>query len=563
VLILVHALVAVHVVHWAARGTTLSPLEPSEAMEYVKHGLVNAGLVFFGLTLLSTLILGRWFCGWACHLVALQDLSLALLKKVGLRPRPLRSRLLAWVPLAAAVYMFLWPLTYRLWTGLGWPRAHVALTREDFWGTFPPWPVALATFVVCGGVVIWFLGAKGFCTYACPYGALYGALDRLSPGRIRVTDACEGCAHCTAVCTSNVLVHQEVREHGMVVDPGCMKCLDCVSVCPKGALYFGLGVPALGRSARAAGKHRGGLTWREEGLLALAFALVFLAWRGVYGVVPFLLALALAAIGAFLALQTLRLARRPGVSLGQIVLKRDGHPTVAGRWFVVLVIAVALSTGHSGMVQWQTARAREAFGDVEESYARALGVPAARADDPALERARKGADAARFLQRWGWLATPGNLAWQARFALVLGREDDFEQLARRALSEAPSAVGHLDLARFLEARGRPQEALDQYRDSLRLAPSPDLYDRVAQRLWGMGDGPGAVALFAEGVARHPENADLLYNLGVAQATLGRYEEAAATFRRVLELDPDRPGGHEILADLEAVLGAPPTPGPAR
>ena len=31
----------------------------------------------------------------------------------------------------------------------------------------------------------------------------------------------------------------------MVVDPGCMKCMDCVSVCPNDALYFGFGKPTL------------------------------------------------------------------------------------------------------------------------------------------------------------------------------------------------------------------------------------------------------------------------------------------------------------------------------
>ena len=232
VLVLVHALVAVHVAHWMRTGSTLSPLEPSESMEFAKHDLVNAGFVFFGLTVLSTLVLGRWFCGWACHLVALQDLCLWLLKRAGIRPRPLRSRLLAFVPAVAALYMFVYPLAFRLGSGEELGPYRVALTKSDFWGTFPPWPVALATFAVCGFAIVYFLGAKGFCTYACPYGALFGLADRFAVGRIRVTDACEGCGHCTATCTSNVLVHEEVAKHGMVVDPGCMKCLDCVSSCP-------------------------------------------------------------------------------------------------------------------------------------------------------------------------------------------------------------------------------------------------------------------------------------------------------------------------------------------
>ena len=94
-------------------------------------------------------------------------------------------------------------------------------------------------------MTVYFLGQKGFCTYACPYGGFFGLADKLSPGKIRVTDACNQCGHCTATCTSNVLVHAEVKQYGMVVDPGCMKCMDCISVCPNDALYFGFGKPTL------------------------------------------------------------------------------------------------------------------------------------------------------------------------------------------------------------------------------------------------------------------------------------------------------------------------------
>ena len=66
------------------------------------------------MTIVLTAVFGRFFCGWACHLVALQDLARGLLEKFGRRPKPLRSRLLRWVPAIAFVYAFLWPVVYRL-----------------------------------------------------------------------------------------------------------------------------------------------------------------------------------------------------------------------------------------------------------------------------------------------------------------------------------------------------------------------------------------------------------------------------------------------------------------
>ena len=286
-LILVHLVIAAHIAHWLVAGRTVTPVEPSEAMAFAKGGMINAGLIFFSVAILLTGVFGRFFCGWACHLVALQDLARWLLGKVGIRPKPLRSRWLRLVPFFAFAYMFLWPVAYRLSIGDSFGHVDTELTTTEFWATFPGWVVGGLTFLICGFVIVYFLGSKGFCTYACPYGAIFGVVEKVSPMRIRVTDACAGCAHCTAVCTSNVRVHEEVRDYGMVVDSGCMKCLDCVSVCPNDALYYGMGplglrpTPRVKKPAR-----RRWLPAKDDLIVALAFVAAFFSFRGLYGQVP-------------------------------------------------------------------------------------------------------------------------------------------------------------------------------------------------------------------------------------------------------------------------------------
>ena len=47
--------------------------------------------------------------------------------------------------------------------------------------------------------------------------AFFTIADRFAPVRIKVTDACDACGHCTTVCTSNVRVHEEVAKHGQLV----------------------------------------------------------------------------------------------------------------------------------------------------------------------------------------------------------------------------------------------------------------------------------------------------------------------------------------------------------
>src|SRR5829696_1004588 len=242
-------LMVIHFVQWRLTGSTVSPIEPSEAMATLQRGAVNAGFIFFTLAILATLIFGRFVCGWGCHILALQDFCAWLLKKMGLTPRPFRSRLLMFVPLIAALYMFVWPTVARYLTKPKneqlIPQFTNHLVTTEFWATFPTIAVAIPFLFICGFVTVYFLGQKGFCTYACPYGGFFSLADKVAPGKIRVTDACNQCGHCTAVCTSNVLVHAEVKQYGMVVDSGCMKCMDCVSVCPTDALYFGFGKPSV------------------------------------------------------------------------------------------------------------------------------------------------------------------------------------------------------------------------------------------------------------------------------------------------------------------------------
>jgi len=498
VLILVQVLIAVHVAHWMSTGESMSPLEPSEAMEFSKHGIVNAGLIFFALSILSTMVLGRWFCGWACHLVALQDLALWILTRLKIKPRPLRSRVLALVPFLAAVYMFLVPLGYRLWKGADVTATQVELTTEGFWETFPPWPVAVVTLLFCGFGAIYFLGAKGFCTYACPYGAFYFLGDKLAVGRIRVTDACAGCAQCTATCTSNVVVHEEVRDHGMVVDPGCMKTLDCVAACPMNALHFGLGKPSLLVRGKPAARSRGSVTWGEELVLGLAFVAAFLVYRGLYGVIPFLFSLAVAGIVAALFLATARLFYKPNLSVGQWRVRADGHLTGGGRWFVAGIVALATLTVHSGFIQVHARMSRESEGE-------------------------SGLRHAQLVDRFGLLRTPGNTAHIADIQAALGRSDEAIATYGRALEEVASVSLYDRLALLQFRSGRPEEGLATYRQA---------------------------------VAWDPESADLQFQLGVGAATLRQDDEALAAFAAVVELQPERVEAWENLARGLAATGRP-------
>jgi len=456
VLILVHVAIVAHILHWKATGSTLTPVEPSEAMKTLELGTVNAGFVLFAALILSTLVFGRFFCGWACHLVALQDLCSWLLGKVGIRPKPFRSRLLVFVPLFAALYMFVWPSVQRIFAGGPlMPRLQAHFQTEHFWATFAGPGMASLTLLVCGFLVVLLLGNKGFCTYGCPYGAFFYQADRVAPGKIRVTDACNGCGHCTAICTSNVRVHEEVAKFGMVVDPGCMKCTDCIDVCPNEALYFGFGKPQIAvRPKRTKAVYDFSLG--EEAGMGLLFLLGFYAFRGLYDAVPFLLALGLSSVGAYFGIHAWRLASRPQQRLQRWQLKAQGKLRPAGVVFAAVAVLWFGFVLHSVFLQ----------ATVHEARASLAVAEASKATNPALaeQEARSALEHFQTAQRWSLFDVAGNHRDMGSLMSYLGRDAEAETEYRRALALNDDVPTRYALAKFVRSKGTWQEALDLLKD---------------------------------------------------------------------------------------------------
>ncbi len=560
VLVVVHLAIAAHVAHWLTTGNTVTPVEPSEAMAFARAGVINAGLIFFAAMIVLTAIFGRFFCGWACHLVALQDLCRHLLVKAGIRPKLLRSRVLAVVPGLAFFYMFLWPALYRLWSGDPIEHLEWELTTSQFWATFPGWAIGILTFLVCGFVVIYFLGAKGFCTYACPYGAIFGAAEKLSPLRIRVTDACQGCGHCTASCTSNVRVHEEVRDWGMVVSSGCMKCLDCVSVCPNDALYYGAGPLPLFAKPRVASptKPKRPLSWREEAVLGVAFAAGFLAFRGLYGYVPFLMSLGVAGLLAYGALIGWRLLTKPDAFFYRNVLKAGGRITPTGRWTLAGLALLGLFWAHSGWHRYETWRAEQATRPLGGLRLAAVDLAALPLTLSAEQRGQVAA-ARRQLERvraLGLFPTLGNASHLASVHLLQGSPENAATWAGRALARNEDAASmHMILGRLSFEGGDLAGAVSHYERVIALAPGrPEPYANLSLVLAQAGNLDGAKEVLGRGLARVQDSPDLLYNGALIHALQGQTTEAIVLFERVLVLDPSHLEARENLAGLLASVG---------
>jgi tetratricopeptide (TPR) repeat protein/NAD-dependent dihydropyrimidine dehydrogenase PreA subunit len=558
-LVLVHVAFAAHIAWWRFKGDVLTPVEPSESAFTLEQGLVNAGFVFFVSAILLQLVFGRFMCGWACHIVALQDLCAWMLKKVGIRPHPFRSRLLMWAPLTLASYLFLWPTIKREWlhplasTHAPWladlmgrpnpfpPQGFVPhFITDEFWATFASVGVAIPFLLVCCGLCVYFLGAKGYCTYGCPYGGFFTPIDRLSPGRIIVDhDKCEGCGHCTAVCTSNVRVHEEIKAHGMVMDPGCMKCLDCVSVCPNGALRFGFTVPALlkkplppaaikdlkrkstGRKsvpsapAKPKPKRAYDLSWPEEIGLAAVFLGTFWSVRGAYEVFPVLFAMGIAGCAAFLAFKAWRTAtggtgfqlvsaegpaQAKGVRALGLQLRSPRGITRAGWAFTFATTALLAVIAHTGLVTYHIVRGDRLFDAAAMSKESLLASPPAVVPDEKKVLALRALEyykAAAPISRGGIaLFANGFVERNSALLFLMAGDPASAEAALRRITVSHGEQDNLavDISRLMDLQGKGDERRAMVDETLARRPEFwALRERRAAEWMGAGRAADVLA----------------------------------------------------------------------
>ena len=97
-LILVHLLILAHI--YIFSDSVIGSIDFQEFFHsFIKHGIINAGTILVFIAFITTLIFGRFFCGWACHFGALQEFSWWILKKLKITPKTINSRIVFFLPL--------------------------------------------------------------------------------------------------------------------------------------------------------------------------------------------------------------------------------------------------------------------------------------------------------------------------------------------------------------------------------------------------------------------------------------------------------------------------------
>jgi len=549
-LALVYLLIGLHIAQWKITGKTLAPLEFNEVMYTLEMGILTAGFLFMALAALSVVFVGRFFCSWGCHILALEDLSAWALDKIGIHPKPVRVRSLLLVPPGAMVYMFVWPQISRLIEGRAMPVMHITTDESgwasflttNFWRNLPGPGVVIVTFFVVGFVIVYLLGSRSFCKYVCPYGAVFSLADRVAPGKIVSLGDCSGCGICTAKCSSDIRVHEELTVFGKVVSPSCLKDLDCISSCPEGAIGFGFTTPAFFKSfnkSKQIKQPRYDFTLGQEATMVLVFFVVLFAYRGLYGLVPFFLSMAMGVIVAFLFGKCLQLVQRPHVRLNTFQLKLKGKVSHSGRVLVGLGVLFVALTAHSAVIRYHEFVGWNAVKLLE--HPEQIG-----ADFDANATVESASAHLAFTKRWGFYIAPvldEKLSeLQVAKAQLLVEGGDLEgaigllSIAGRDFPD--SALIHHNLAGMLAMGGHDAQAIDEYNAALALdQTNAETWNNLGYLLSAKGELKEAEYCFRASIERDPDFAHPYFNLARALVMQGQRGEVESLVLKAAALDP--------------------------
>ncbi|MFL2988905.1 4Fe-4S binding protein [bacterium] len=233
----VHILILLHVLWF--KNSTVGSFDFQEFFDrFIGMGVLNAGSIMVIFAFFSTLIFGRFFCGWLCHFGAVQELAWWVFDKLGIKPKTINSRMITFLPLFILFNFYLIPnISKALNPDSNW-QLSLNLSYPEVWAFLPGVVIGSLTFIVDGFLIVYVLGRKGFCRFVCPWGAFLKLPTSLSTFKVRKTGNCTNCNMCTSGCPTGIDVSHEINNYNKVINSNCTSCMICIDNCPEKALSY-------------------------------------------------------------------------------------------------------------------------------------------------------------------------------------------------------------------------------------------------------------------------------------------------------------------------------------
>ncbi|MDJ0840823.1 MAG: 4Fe-4S binding protein [Acidobacteriota bacterium] len=237
--LVLHALIGLHLLAWYVWDwRVIGAIDMQELFRnWIEKNILTAGAVFFLFFLGTTMLWGRFFCGWLCHIGQVYDLSAVGFRKLGIKLRPFPLRFGPVVAGGILIYYFVLEAVQNRGQAGETPLV-VDMGLTEPWELLPGWVNGTITLLVVLVALPLFLGPRAFCRNLCPWGVMLGAVNRWSAFKVRRTGDCTMCGACSTACPMDIDVSRDINTTLSVDRLDCTNCLQCVAACPKDALSF-------------------------------------------------------------------------------------------------------------------------------------------------------------------------------------------------------------------------------------------------------------------------------------------------------------------------------------
>ena len=243
-----------------------STLLPFQFVPALIRTLTNPATLFvigFISIILITLIFGRVYCSFICPLGTLQDIFIALSRKIGCRKKHsfqkpqnlLRYSLLGLIIVAAAlgsmsllnlldpyslmgrmITQFALPFFFRIY--------NTAVSLIKYFNIYlfskDTVPLTLSNLFVSIGFFLLILilslrYGRLYCNSLCPVGTLLGLISRVSLFKFAIDKTrCSECVSCAVVCKAGCIDAQNAT----IDQSRCVSCFNCLAACPQSIVSY-------------------------------------------------------------------------------------------------------------------------------------------------------------------------------------------------------------------------------------------------------------------------------------------------------------------------------------
>ncbi len=213
-------------------------LSPYVIISGAFQGIVTGSFLLFGLLFISSLFLGRLWCGWVCPAAGLQEACFNANNK------PVKGQRIDWIKW---LIWFFWLAVIVLGTitAGGFRQINPLYLTES--GISVDEPGKYIIFYIVIGFVFSlsvFFGKRTFCHTMCwmaPFmitGIKISNLLNLPRMKlIANSDICVNCKKCTKVCTMSLDVNSMVQS-GDMENTECILCGKCIDTCPEDVIRY-------------------------------------------------------------------------------------------------------------------------------------------------------------------------------------------------------------------------------------------------------------------------------------------------------------------------------------